>query len=85
MQTVTGLLSTWSQTHLKSYVALTIYAVSAVLKASQKEVVIKVLKPGVEDTLLSDLNFLAISSQILEFLNPSLARTSLAGIVADIR
>ena len=56
-----------------------------VLRASQKEVVIKVLKPGVEDVLRSDLNFLQISSQILEFLNPQLARTSLAGIVADIR
>lgn len=58
---------------------------SAVLRASQKEVVIKVLKPGVEDVLLSDLNFLKVSSQILEFVNPQLARTSLAGIVADIR
>lgn len=58
---------------------------AAVLKDSQKEVVIKVLKPGVEDVLVSDLNFLSISSQILEFLNPQLARTSLAGIVADIR
>ena len=55
------------------------------LKASQKEVVIKVLKPGVEDILTSDLNFLQISSQILEFLNPQLARTSLADIVTDIR
>lgn len=58
---------------------------AAVLRASQKEVVIKVLKPGVEDVLLSDLNFLKVSSQILEFVNPQLARTSLAGIVADIR
>ncbi|KAK9802984.1 hypothetical protein WJX73_004259 [Symbiochloris irregularis] len=57
----------------------------AVLRDSQKEVVIKVLKPGVEDVLISDLNFLQISSQILEFLNPQLARTSLAGIVTDIR
>ena len=58
---------------------------TAVLRDSQKEVVLKVLKPGVEDTLATDLNFLLISSKLLEILNPDLARTSLAGIVSDIR
>ena len=58
---------------------------TAVLRESQKEVVLKVLKPGVEDILATDLNFLLISSKLLEVLNPDLARTSLAGIVTDIR
>lgn len=58
---------------------------TAVLRDSQKEVVLKVLKPGVEDILSTDLNFLLISSKLLEILNPELARTSLAGIVSDIR
>lgn len=58
---------------------------TAVLRESQKEVVLKVLKPGVEDILATDLNFLLISSKLLEVLNPDLARTSLAGIVSDIR
>ena len=58
---------------------------TAVLRESQKEVVLKVLKPGVEDILATDLNFLLISSKLLEVVNPDLARTSLAGIVSDIR
>lgn len=58
---------------------------TAVLRESQKEVVLKVLKPGVEDILATDLNFLLISSKLLEVLNPDLARTSLAEIVTDIR
>ncbi|KAL3678285.1 hypothetical protein R1sor_021241 [Riccia sorocarpa] len=58
---------------------------AARLKESQKDVVIKVLKPGVEDTLTVDLNFLYISAKVLEFLNPQISRTSLVAIVGDIR
>lgn len=38
---------------------------------------IKVLKPGIEDILVADLNFVYIVARILEFLNPELRRTSL--------
>jgi aarF domain-containing kinase len=48
-------------------------------------VVIKVLKPGVEDILTADLSFLYVTARILEFLNPQLSRASLVGIVGDIR
>lgn len=58
---------------------------AAKLKASRKDVVIKVLKPGVEDILTVDLNFIYITARILEFLNPQLSRTSLVGIVGDLR
>ena len=57
----------------------------AVLRDSGKEVVIKVLKPGVEDVLATDLNFLYVTSRVLELMNPELARTSLTGIISDIR
>lgn len=57
----------------------------AVLRESQKEVVLKVLKPGVEDILTTDLNFLLTTTKLFEILNPELARTSLVGIVSDIR
>ena len=57
----------------------------ATLRDSQKEVVLKVLKPGVEDVLTTDLSFLLVATKILEFINPQLARTSLVGIVSDIR
>ena len=49
------------------------------------EVVIKVRKPGVDATLEADLGFLLISSKIIEFLNPSLARLSFSNIVGDLR
>uniref|UniRef100_A0A0C9RWZ3 TSA: Wollemia nobilis Ref_Wollemi_Transcript_7702_1977 transcribed RNA sequence n=1 Tax=Wollemia nobilis TaxID=56998 RepID=A0A0C9RWZ3_9CONI len=55
------------------------------LRGSQKEVVIKVLKPGIEDFLIADLNFLYLAARLLEFLNPQISRTSLVGIVRDIR
>ena len=57
----------------------------AVLKGSNKEVVIKVLKPGVSDVLNADLSFLYVASKVLEFLNPEFKRTSLSNIVGDIR
>lgn len=41
---------------------------AAVLKGSRKDVVIKVLKPGVEDVLTVDLNMIYIGSRVLEFL-----------------
>ncbi|KAK3235181.1 hypothetical protein CYMTET_54604 [Cymbomonas tetramitiformis] len=58
---------------------------AAVLKGSNKEIVLKVLKPGVVETLKVDLSFLYITAKVLEFLNPDLKRTSLANIVSDIR
>ena len=38
---------------------------------------IEVLKPGIEDTLVADLNFIYVVARVLEFLNPELQRTSL--------
>lgn len=55
------------------------------LRGSQEDVVIKVLKPGIEEILMADLNFVYVVARILEFLNPELNRTSLVGIVQDIR
>ncbi|PON71136.1 Protein kinase [Parasponia andersonii] len=57
----------------------------AKLRGSQEDVVIKVLKPGIEDILVADLNFVYVVARLLEFLNPELSRTSLVGIVKDIR
>ncbi|PRQ59655.1 putative cadmium-transporting ATPase [Rosa chinensis] len=55
------------------------------LRGSQEDVVIKVLKPGIEDMLVADLNFIYIVARILEFLSPDISRASLVGIVKDIR
>lgn len=58
---------------------------AAVLRGSRKDVVVKVLKPDVTDTLAADLSFIYIASRVLTFLNPELARLSLTEIVGDIR
>ncbi|XP_020210327.1 uncharacterized aarF domain-containing protein kinase At5g05200, chloroplastic [Cajanus cajan] len=55
------------------------------LKGSREDVVIKVLKPGIEDILVADLNFVYVVARILEFLSPEIGRASLVGIVQDIR
>ena len=46
---------------------------------------LQVLKPGVEDTLTVDLDFLYIASRVIEFINPELSRASVADVVGDIR
>lgn len=47
------------------------------IRGTREDVVIKVLKPGIEDILVADLNFVYIVARILEFLSPDLSRTSL--------
>lgn len=49
------------------------------------EVVIKVRKPDVSETLQADLGFLYGATKILEYINPELSRLSLSGIVGDLR
>ena len=55
------------------------------LRASGREVVIKVQKPGVGELLEADLSFVLVVAKVLEFLSPGLERTSLSAIVADIQ
>jgi len=49
----------------------------AILRGSREDVVIKVLKMGIEDFLIADLNFMYIVAWTLEFLSPQVSRTSL--------
>ncbi|KAF6262619.1 ABC1 family-domain-containing protein [Scenedesmus sp. NREL 46B-D3] len=58
---------------------------SAVLAGSGKEVVVKVLRPGTEDVLLTDLNFLYLFMRVLEFIAPELNRLSVGNILSDIK
>ncbi|KAJ9516035.1 hypothetical protein QJQ45_024446, partial [Haematococcus lacustris] len=58
---------------------------TATLKSSNKQVVIKVLKPGVEDILSTDMSFVYLMSKYLEFIQPKLSRLSLTAIMGDIR
>ncbi|MDP1541394.1 MAG: AarF/UbiB family protein [Moraxellaceae bacterium] len=50
-----------------------------------EQVVIKVQKPGVENVLLTDLNFLYFSAVLLERFLPKLKFASLSGIVSEIQ
>jgi aarF domain-containing kinase len=58
---------------------------AATLRGGGKPVVLKVLKPRVEDTLMTDLNFLYLAGKFLQIVSPEVERTSLAGIIEDIR
>jgi aarF domain-containing kinase len=49
------------------------------------EVVVKVRKPNVEESLKADLGFLYVGSKLLELINPDLSRLSLAAIIGDLR
>lgn len=48
-------------------------------------VVIKIQKPGVENVLLTDLNFLYVAAVLLERVLPKLKFASLSGIVSEIQ
>jgi aarF domain-containing kinase len=50
-----------------------------------EDVVIKVQKPSIGESLKADLSFLYVASRLLEFLQPDFERTSLSGIAGDIR
>ncbi len=50
-----------------------------------EDVVVKVQKPGVENILLTDLNFLYASAKILEYFVPNLTMASLSAIVDEIQ
>ncbi|MEC8811170.1 MULTISPECIES: ABC1 kinase family protein [unclassified Ketobacter] len=50
-----------------------------------EDVVVKVQKPGVENILLTDLNFLYVGARVLEYFVPNLAMASLSDIVDEIQ
>jgi len=50
-----------------------------------EEVVIKVQKPDIDESLKADLSFIYVASRVLEFVQPDFERTSLSAIAGDIR
>ena len=52
---------------------------------SGEDVVIKVQKPGVENVLLTDLNFLYAMARLLEKVAPKISWTSISGVVDEIQ
>ncbi len=52
---------------------------------SGEDVVIKVQKPGVQDVLLTDFNFLYVAARVIELLAPGLSKSSISGVVEEIQ
>lgn len=50
-----------------------------------EDVVIKVQKPGVQDVLLTDFNFLYVAARVIELLAPGLSKSSISGVVEEIQ
>tara|TARA_R110002049_G_scaffold132125_3_gene291001 strand:- start:79 stop:1347 length:1269 start_codon:yes stop_codon:yes gene_type:complete len=74
---------TWVDT--KPLASASIAQVHAAKLISGEDVVIKIQKPGVENILLTDLNFLYASARVIEHLAPKLSWTSLSGVIEEIQ
>ncbi|MDP2226745.1 MAG: AarF/UbiB family protein, partial [Moraxellaceae bacterium] len=59
--------------------------VHAATLVTGEKVVIKIQKPGVENILLTDLNFLYFAARVVEVAFPKIKFASLSGIVAEIQ
>mmetsp|Transcript_27850 Transcript_27850/g.83470 ORF Transcript_27850/g.83470 Transcript_27850/m.83470 type:complete len:537 (+) Transcript_27850:3-1613(+) len=63
-------------------------SVAQVHRATLKDgtdVVVKVLRPGVDDLLKADLGFLEVAGRALEAVAPEFSRVSLANVLTDLR
>lgn len=69
----------------KPLASASIAQVHAAKLKTGEDVVIKVQKPGIDASLKADLSFVFVASRVLEFLQPDWERTSLSGVVGDIR
>ncbi|MED5238871.1 MAG: AarF/UbiB family protein [Pseudomonadota bacterium] len=57
---------------------------SAKLK-NGKDVVIKVQRPGVQNVLLTDFNFLYLAARITERLAPGLSKSAISGVIEELQ
>jgi aarF domain-containing kinase len=55
------------------------------LASTKEDVVIKVQKPRIDESLKADLGFLYVAARVLEFLQPDWERTSLSAVAGDVR
>lgn len=69
----------------KPLASASIAQVHAARLVTGEAVVIKIQKPGVRNTLLTDLNFLYVCARLFEIFFPKLKFASLSGIVEEIQ
>jgi predicted unusual protein kinase regulating ubiquinone biosynthesis (AarF/ABC1/UbiB family) len=68
----------------KPLASASIAQVHAATLLNGEDVVVKVQKPGVENTLTTDMNFLFLSSRLFEIISPGLSKESVSGMVAEL-
>jgi len=76
---------TFSYVDRKPLASASIAQVHAARLLTGEDVVIKVQKPGIDESLKADLSFVYVASRVLEFLQPDWERTSLSAIAGDVR
>ena len=76
---------TFASIDKKPLASASIAQVHAARLKSGEDVVIKVQKPRIDESLKADLSFIYVASRILEFIQPDFERTSLSAIASDIR
>jgi len=77
---------TFSKVNAKPLASASIAQVHAAkLRSTGEDVVIKVQKPGIDQSLKADLGFVYVAARILEFVQPDFERTSLSAVASDIR
>jgi aarF domain-containing kinase len=69
----------------KPLASASIAQVHAARLRTGEEVVIKVQKPGIDQSLKADLSFLYVAARVVEFLVPDWERTSLSLVAGDLR
>ena len=81
-QSINDVFESIDETPLASASIAQVHA--ATLKTGE-DVVIKIQKPSIDESLKADLSFIYIASRVLEFVQPDFERTSLSAIAGDIR
>jgi len=77
--------SVFSSIDTKPLASASIAQVHAGKLKTGEDVVIKVQKPQIDESLKADLSFIYVASRVLEFIQPDFERTSLSAIASDIR
>lgn len=75
----------FSEIDEKPLASASIAQVHAARLVSGEQVVIKIQKPGVENILLTDLNFLYFTARLVELVFPKVKFASLSAIVSEIQ
>lgn len=76
---------TFSYIDAKPLASASIAQVHRATLRTGEDVVVKVQKPRIDESLKADLSFIYVTSRVLEFLQPDWERTSLSAIAGDVR